>query len=245
MRLTDSVAVVTGGARGLGRSITMRLAAEGASVVCAGRDEAAAADLVSTGGGKVRFHPVDVRQPESVQKLFGHVAGAFGRLDILVANAGVSQPGRIEAVSAAGWQDVFHTHVSGTFHCIQAATGLLRGSGGGRIVTLSSALSAGAVPGASAYCASKAAVEKLTTVAAVELAVDNITVNCVAPGFIDEGMGRELASNEAVWPQYRTKLSGHRMGTGDEVAAAVAFLVSPDAAYVNGHVLHVNGGLRW
>lgn len=245
MRLADSVAVVTGGARGLGRSITTRLAAEGARVLCAGRDEEAAADLVAAGGGRVRFHPVDVRLPKSVEELFDHVADRYGALHVLVANAGLSRPGRIESLSSADWQDVFRTNVDGTFHCIRAAIGLLESSGGGRIVTLSSTLSAGAVPGAAAYCASKSAVETLTTVAATELAGRNITVNCVAPGFIDEGMGRALAANDAVWSQYRTKLAGGRMGTGDEVAAAVAFLASPDAGYVNGHVLHVNGGLRW
>jgi len=245
LRLADSVALVTGGARGLGRSVTRRLTAEGARVLCAGRDAEAASDLVAAGRGRVRFHPVDVRQPKSVQELFDYITDSYGVLNVLVANAGVSRPGRIESMSTTDWQDVFHTNVDGTFHCIKAAIGLLERSGGGRIVTLSSALSAGAVPGAAAYCASKAAVEKLTTVAAVELADRNITVNCVAPGFIDEGMGRQLASNEAVWSQYRTKLAGGRMGTGDEVAAAVAFLASSDAGYVNGHVFHVDGGLKW
>jgi 3-oxoacyl-[acyl-carrier protein] reductase len=243
MRLDGKVAVITGGARGLGKIITKRFLAEGARVVCAGRDVAAAKELLEDGGERVTFHPVDVRHRESVRELFAFAGERFGSLDVVVANAGISRPGPIAVLGADAWQDVFDTNVHGVFHCVQAAIPLLKR--GGRIIVLSSVLGSRGVAGASAYCASKAAVETLTKIAAIELAPQGITANCLSPGFIDEGMGKQLAANEKVWSQYRPKLAAGRMGTGDEVAAAAVFLGSEDSSYINGHVLEVNGGLRW
>ncbi|MFI9812603.1 SDR family NAD(P)-dependent oxidoreductase [Saccharothrix variisporea] len=245
MKLAGKVAVVTGGAKELGAAVTRGFLAEGARVVCAGRDEVAAKELVDSSGGDVVFHPVDVRHQESVRELFDFAAGHFGAVDVVVANAGVSRPGPIAALALEAWTEVFDTNVTGLLHCLQAAVPVLERGGGGRIITMSSALGARAVPGASAYCASKAAVEMLTKVAAIELAPKGISVNCLSPGFIDVGMGRQLAANEAVWSQYRTKLAAGRMGTAEQVAAAAVYLASADADYVNGHVLAVDGGLRW
>jgi 3-oxoacyl-[acyl-carrier protein] reductase len=229
--LEGKTAVVTGGTRGLGRAIADRLAVEGATVVRAGRS-----------GGDV---PLDVRDEESVRALFAAVADRHGRLDVLVASAGVSRPGPVADLDPAAWREVLDTNLTGTFLCLRAAAPLLERSGDGRVVVLSSVLGRRVVPGASAYCASKAAVEALTRVAALELADRGITVNGLSPGFIDEGMGRELAANERVWSQYRPKLAAGRLGTAAEVAAAALFLVSAAGSYVNGHVLDVDGGLRW
>ncbi|OKI29927.1 SDR family NAD(P)-dependent oxidoreductase [Saccharothrix sp. CB00851] len=242
MLLDGKVAVVTGGARGLGRHITARFVAEGAQVVCAGRDALVAKSAFGD-VDRVVFHPVDVRDEDSVDALFSFVRGEYGRLDVLVANAGVSRPGPVTELSTQSWAEVFETNLTGVFLCLRAAAGLL--GPGGRIITLSSVLGANAVAGGSAYCASKAAVEMLTKVSALELAEAGITVNCLSPGFIDEGMGKNLAANEAVWSKFRPKLAGGRMGTAAEIAEAAVFLASSRSSYVNGHVLEVNGGIRW
>ncbi|WP_410585901.1 SDR family NAD(P)-dependent oxidoreductase [Amycolatopsis sp. lyj-23] len=235
------VAVITGGARGLGRELSEAFAAAGYRVAAAGRDESAAEGLDRS---RIGFHKADVTDAGSVRALFDEVAELHGRVDVLVANAGISVPGPVATAPAGDWAAVVHTNVVGTFHSVQAAVPHLERTGG-RILTLSSALATRVTPFASAYSASKAAIETLTRTAAVELAPRGITVNCLAPGIIDAGMGRSLAANEAVWPRYAKRLAMGRPGRGAEVAAAALFLAGPDAGYVNGHVLEVNGGLDW
>lgn len=242
MTLDGKVAVITGGARGLGRHIAARFLAEGAEVVCAGRDALAAKEAFGD-DERVVFQPVDVRRADSVDELFAFVRERYGKLDVLVANAGVSRPGPLTGLSTQDWEEVFGTNVTGVFLCLRAAADLM--GAGGRIITLSSVLGANAVQGGAAYCSSKAAVEMLTKVSALEFAEKGVLVNCLSPGFIDEGMGRNLAANEAVWPKFRPKLATGRMGTAAEIADAAVFLASDRSSYVNGHVLEVNGGLRW
>jgi 3-oxoacyl-[acyl-carrier protein] reductase len=194
---------------------------------------------------RLAFHPVDVREWRSVSDLMEMAVTRFGRLDVVVANAGVSRPGPVDALDTERWCEVIDTNLTGVFHCVRAAAPHLEGSGGGRIITVSSALAERVARGASAYCASKAAVEMFTKVCAIELAPKGITVNCLSPGFLDEGMGRELIANAAIWKQYGTRLAMGRPGTGQEAATAAVFLAGRDSAYVNGHVLEVNGGLDW
>ncbi len=245
MRLDGRVAVITGGTRGIGRCIAEAFLAEGAQVLCAGRTEPDPALLPRNDGVRASFHPVDVRDPDSVRTLLRDAFDRFGKLDIVVANAGVSRPGPVAALSAEQWSQVITTNVHGVFHCIQAAVPYLERSGGGRILTMSSALATRVMPGVAAYSASKAAVEMITRIAAVELAAKGITVNCLAPGIIDEGMGRQIIANERMWQRYQPKLASGRAGRGAEVSSAAVFLASDEASYVNGHVLEVNGGLHW
>ncbi|WP_424185768.1 SDR family NAD(P)-dependent oxidoreductase [Actinokineospora sp. G85] len=243
--LRGRVAVVTGGTRGIGADIVRRYAEEGATVVCAGRDERAAAEALDGLGDRAAFHPVDVGDQESVRALFAHVAARYGALDVLVANAGVSRPGPIATLDPAAFTETLSTNVTGVFLTIREAVPLLEKDGGGRVVVLSSVLGSRVVPGASAYCASKAAVEALTKVAALELAGAGITVNALSPGFIDSGMGKQLAANEQVWSKFKAKLAAGRMGTAAEVAAAAVFLASGASSYVSGQVLGVDGALFW
>lgn len=245
MRLKGKIAVVTGGTRGIGRQIVGSLLAEGCRVVCSARTEPADDEILEADGDGIAFQRADVRDPASVDRLMRSAEARFGGLDIVVANAGISRPGRVDALSTQDWQETVETDLTGVFHCVHAAVPHLERRGCGRIVTISSALATRATPGASAYCSAKAAVEMFTKVCAIELAPRGITVNCVSPGFVDIGMGRELADNEQVWPHYESKLAMGRLGTPDEVAAAVVFLASHEGTYVNGHVLEVNGGLRW
>ncbi|NUT50690.1 MAG: SDR family oxidoreductase [Saccharothrix sp.] len=242
MSLDGRVVVVTGATKGLGRGIAEAFLAEGCRVVCAGRDAEGVADLV---GDDAVFHEVDVRDERAVVGLMAAARDRFGRVDVLVANAGISHPGPVATADPRRWADVVDTNLLGTFHCVRAVVPHLEEAGGGRIITMSSALASRVAPGASAYSASKAAVEAFTRVCAVELAGRGITVNCLSPGFIDAGMGARLAADDRVWPHYERKLVQARLGRAEEVARAAVFLAGPDGSYVNGHVLEVNGGLGW
>jgi 3-oxoacyl-[acyl-carrier protein] reductase len=241
MRLEGRIAVITGGTRGLGRHLVAAFRAEGARVLYAGRTPAPDAP----DGEDVAFHPVDVRDPASVRALMAEAQSRFGGVDIVVANAGSSRPGPVGELDPQAWAEVLDTNLTGALHCLQAALPHLEKSPAGRVINLSSALATRVAPGAAAYSVSKAGLEMLTRVAAVELAGRGITVNCVSPGFIDAGMGRVLADTPAVWARYEPKLATGRLGVPSEVSAAAVFLASDDGSYVNGHVLEVNGGLLW
>ncbi|MER5809356.1 SDR family NAD(P)-dependent oxidoreductase [Streptomyces sp. NPDC002033] len=246
MKLKGRVAVVTGATRGLGLRIAEGFVAEGAYVVAAARGEEGAREALEPLGERAVFHRVDVRDPESVRILTDAVAEAYGGIDILVANAGVSRSGAAAGLAGADWADVVDTNLNGLFHCVRAAVPHLeRSRAGGRIIAMSSALGSRPTPGASSYCATKAAVEMFSKVIALELAPRGITVNCLSPGFIDEGMGKLLKRNEAVWSKYAPKISLGRMGSGAEVADAAVYLAADSGSYVNGHVLEINGGLGW
>ncbi|MFG2041512.1 SDR family NAD(P)-dependent oxidoreductase [Dactylosporangium sp. NPDC048998] len=233
LRLRDRVAVITGGTRGLGRRIAEAYEAEGATVVVAAR---------GAGDGDEQ---VDVTDAESVRELFDRIERRYGRVDVAVANAGASRPGPVATLAPEAFAEVLATNLAGTFHTVQAAVPALERAGGGRILTVSSALATRVTPGAAAYSASKAAIEAFTRTAAVELAPRGIAVNCLAPGIIAEGMGEQLIGNAAVWARYGPRLASGRPGTGAEVAAVAVFLAGPDAGYVNGAVVEVHGGLDW
>ncbi|MGW7103674.1 SDR family NAD(P)-dependent oxidoreductase [Streptomyces sp. NPDC054838] len=243
--LEGRVAVVTGGTKGLGLEITEAFVAEGASVVVGARGAAGADEALAHLGGRAVFRQTDVRDPGSVRALMRAAADRFAGIDILVANAGLSRPGPAAGLAVTDWADVVDTNVNGLFHCVRAAVPYLERSTAARILTMSSALGSRPAPGASAYCATKAAVEMFSKVIALELAPKGIVVNCLAPGFIDAGMGRLLKQNEAVWSRYAPKVALGRMGTGREVAEAAVYLAGDGGSYVNGHVLEVNGGLAW
>ena len=245
-RLVGHAAFVTGSARGLGQAIAERLAAEGAAVAVADVDlpaaeDAAAALRTDLGARAVAAH-CDVRDGAAVAAAMERSAAEFGGvLDILVNNAGVVRDRRLEEMTDEDWDTVLGVDLRGYFVCARAALPHLRKGGWGRIVNISSRAYLGN-PGQANYSAAKAGVVGMTRALSMELARDGITVNAVAPGAIDTALVRSHPKSQEIIDRAIRMQPVKRLGTPEDVAAAVAFLASDDAAFVSGDVLHVTGG---
>jgi 3-oxoacyl-[acyl-carrier protein] reductase len=240
-----SVAIVTGGSRGIGRAISIALGAAGHYVVInyAG-NEAAAADALAelqAAGGEGETLRLDVGDSEAVKSAFGEIAKRLGRLDVVVNNAGISRDGLLARFKDDDWQATLQTNLTGAFNCLRAAARPMMRQRGGRVVNIGSVVAASGSAGQPAYCAAKAGLEGLTRSAARELASRNVTVNCVAPGFVDTDMTRALAEDRRAAILAEVPLG--RMATPEEIAATVAFLCGDGGAYITGQVIGVNGGL--
>jgi len=243
-RLRGHAAFVTGAGRGLGRAIAERLAAEGAGVAVADLDIAAgedAAAAIRSAGGRAVAVATDVRDPAVVDAAMQRAAAEFGVLDILVNNAGVVRDARLEAMTDEDWTTVLDIDLRGYFVCARAALPHLRATGWGRIVNISSRAYLGN-PGQANYSAAKAGVVGMTRALSMELAREGITVNAVAPGAIDTALIRAHPRAEEIIERAIKAQPVKRLGTPEDVAAAVAFLASDDAAFISGDVLHVSGG---
>jgi 3-oxoacyl-[acyl-carrier protein] reductase len=245
VKLDGKVAIVTGGSRGLGRAIAEAYADEGATVVCAARSCPAASTAGEGAASRMVFDHVDVSRSESVRELMERTRAAHGRIDIVVANAGISRDGTIVKLTAEQWRETMDTNLAGTFYAISSAARHMRHQGAGRIITVSSSMAMRPTRGVAAYSASKAGIEALTRVAAVELGRHGILVNCIAPGFLNGGLGDGVKSNTDVWSGYAPRLAQSRPGELREAAHAAVFLAGPDSTYVNGAVIEVNGGMSW
>jgi len=244
--LAGKVALVTGGARGIGRAIARALAAAGASVVVndlqAPPDVEALLAELAAHGGTPRFVAANVSRYEDVERMRDEVVAAYGGLDILVNNAGITRDAFFTKMTLEQWHAVIDVNLHGVFYCCKAFVDAMIGRGWGRIVNISSLVGQTGNLGQANYAAAKAAVIGLTQTLARELIRYGITVNAVAPGFIDTAM--VAAIPDKVKDKILAGIPAGRLGQPEEIAAAVAFLASPAADYITGQVLAVNGGAR-
>ena len=244
MSLEGRVAIVTGAAQGIGRAIAETLAHAGADIVVADLDPARSGDtvaLVEKAGRKALNLKVNVADANDTKAMADQVLKELGKIDILVNNAGITRDGLLLRMKEEDWNLVLQVNLNGTFHCIKAVLQPMTKQRYGRIVNIASIVGAMGNVGQANYAASKAAVIGFTKTVAREYASRNVTVNAVAPGFIDTAMTQGLSPEVKETLQKQIPLA--RLGTPADIANAVRFLVSEDAAYITGHVLHVNGGM--
>ena len=242
--LKEKVAVVTGASQGIGRDTAMALAEAGARVAVAARNEeklkALALEIVAAGGEAFAVK-MDVADAEQVKTGFKQVLEKFGRLDILVNDAAITRDGLAMRMKADDWDAVIRTNLTGAHLCIQQAMHAMMRARAGRIINISSVVAQMGNAGQANYVAAKAGLIGLTKAIAMEIASRNVTVNAVAPGFIETPMTEVLS--DKVKEELKTRIPLGRMGSGRDVAAAIVFLASDEAGYITGHVLDVNGGM--
>jgi len=244
MKLSGKVALVTGGGRGIGREIAIALARCGADIAISDIDQDSAdktaGEIVALGRRAVGLK-ADVSNSEEVEAMFHALMEAFGRLDILVNNAGITRDGLMVRMKDEAWRLVLKINLDGAFYCSRAAAKIMMKQRSGRIVNITSIVGVQGNAGQVNYSASKAGLIGLTKSSARELALRGITVNAIAPGFIDTAMTQALS--EKVREALLDQVPLGRLGTSADIASAVSFLVSPGAGYITGQVLHVNGGM--
>ena len=245
MRLKDQVALITGGSRGIGRSIVKAFVAEGARVAFVYRgNQKAADDLVqemTEAGGTVFAVQADVSSPAAAESCVQQVESKWGRFDILVNNAGIVKDDLFVRMEPEAWQSVLQTNLGGTYNFCRAVAYTLMKQRRGRIINISSVAAEHVNMGQANYAASKGAINALTRALAVELAGRNVTVNAIAPGFIETDMS-EAVRNKA-GDMIKKIIPMRRLGQPDDIARVAVFLASADSGYLTGQVLTVDGGL--
>jgi len=244
MALHEQVAVVTGASRGIGRATALELAALGARVLVNYHSSAAAADEVVAAivraGGDAIVHQADVCDPDAARALVEAALARWGRLDILVNNAGITADAPFFRLKPEQWHKVIETDLTAVFLCCQAALPAMRARSYGRIINIGSLAGLAGNVGQANYAAAKAGLVGLSRALAREAATDGITVNVVAPGYIETDLVDTISPALREWAL--GAIAMHRFGTPDEVAAAVGFLASPRSSYITGHVLTIDGG---
>ncbi len=245
MSLNERVALVTGGSRGIGRAICLRLAELGATVVVNYVSRPDAADetvaIIEKAGGKALTCRFNVADGKEVQGGVKEILANLGRIDILVNNAGITRDGLIAMMKEDAWDLVLDTNLKGAYHCIKAVSRSMMKKRWGRIITITSVIGFAGNAGQANYAAAKAGLAGLTRSVARELASRGVTANGVAPGYIDTDMTRGLP--EAVTEKILSEIPMNSLGTPEDVAGAVAYLASDEAHYVTGQFIHVNGGM--
>lgn len=242
--LAGQTALVTGASRGLGQAIAVALGRSGARVACVARnrqklDETVAA--ITVAGGTAAAFECDVAQSESVQQVVDAVLEQWQRLDVLVNNAGITRDTLIPRMQDDQWDDVINTNLRGAFLFTRAATRPMMQARYGRIINIASVSGLMGNPGQANYSASKAGLIGMTRTVARELAGRKVTVNAIAPGFIESDMTAALG--DSILGEVKTRIPAKRLGRPDEIADAVLFLASSAASYITGQVLTIDGGL--
>lgn len=238
--------VVTGAGSGIGRAIAERLAMLGAYVTLAARtapklDEVA--ESIRSRSGKVLAVPTDITVDEEVRVLFDQVSATFGGVDVLVNNAGVAREGRVSDQSMAEFDTVLGTNLRAVFLCSQIAAKSMAERGGGKILNVGSAFGIKPVKGFGAYCASKAAVEHLTRVAALELSTSNIQVNAIAPGYVATELNASDLADGSFQEAVLRRIPARRIANPEELLPLIELLCSPSADYITGQTVVIDGGL--
>lgn len=244
MTLQGQIALVTGASRGIGQAIALELGKQGATVIGTATSESGAqaisAYLVAA-GVKGKGFALNVNDAAQTEAVLTALRAEFGEISILVNNAGITKDNLLARMSEEEWDDVLTTNLKSVFRLSRAVLRAMMKARGGRIINISSVVGSSGNPGQTNYAAAKAGMAGFTKSLALEIGSRNITVNCVAPGFIDTDMTQALGEEQ------RAKLVEHvplkRLGRPADIAAAVAFLASPAAAYITGVTLHVNGGM--
>jgi 3-oxoacyl-[acyl-carrier protein] reductase len=238
------VALVTGASQGIGRACALALAESGARLVLAARNQeklAAVVKEVETKGGQAAAFGMDVSDEDSVKSVVKEALDRFGKIDILINNAGITKDTLLMRMKRADWDSVIQTNLSGAFFCTQAVIGSMLKQRWGRVINISSVFGQMGQAGQANYAASKAGLIGFTMAMAREVASRNITVNAVAPGYIETAMTQGLSDD--LKSRVNEMIPLGRAGTDMEVAHAVRFLASEEASYITGHVLNVNGGM--
>jgi 3-oxoacyl-[acyl-carrier protein] reductase len=243
IELSGRVAVVTGASRGIGRAIATMLAAQGATVVAAAREQNAAAtvEAIAAAGGKAEVASVDVSEGAAIDALVAGTLERHGRIDILVNNAGIAKDQLMLRMKREDWDAVIATNLTAAFGLTQAVLKPMIRQKSGRIICISSVVGQSGNAGQANYAASKAGLIGFAKAVAQEVASRNITVNVVAPGLIETDMTRAMTGDAR--GEWASRIPLKRLGTPDDVAAAVCFLASHEASYITGQVLAVNGGM--
>ena len=246
MSIKGKVALVTGGSRGIGRAVALRLARDGVKVAINYKSNAEAAqwvvDAVTEMGGEAMAVSADVSQSEGVEAMVKQVADSWGSIDILVNNAGIIHDGLLMRMTEEVWDEVINTNLKGTYNCTKAVLKFMVRKRWGRIINVVSVVGLEGNPGQSNYAASKAGVIAFSRSIAKEVAGRNITVNSVAPGYIATEIVADLS------PEFKelifSRIPQNRFGTVDDVANMVGYLASEEANYITGEVIRVDGGIE-
>jgi 3-oxoacyl-[acyl-carrier protein] reductase len=244
MMLQGQVALVSGATRGIGRAIALRLGAQGAKVIGTSTSADGAqsiSDYLAAAGAGGKGAVLDVNDGAAVEALVAEIEKEFGAVGILVNNAGITQDNLAMRMKELEWDAVIDTDLKSVFRLSRAVLRGMMKARAGRIINITSVVGSSGNPGQINYAAAKAGIAGMARSLAQEIASRNITVNCVAPGFIDTDMTRALNEQQRAAILGRIPLA--RLGTAEDVAAAVAFLASPQAGYITGTTLHVNGGM--
>ena len=244
MRLKDKVALITGGARGIGKAIAFAYAKEGADIVVADvnlEEAEKTAKEIEALGRKALALTMDVTDYSKVEEAVNKILDKFAKIDILVNNAGITKDNLLLRMSQLEWDAVLNVNLKGTFNCIRAVSRVMIKQRSGKIVSIASIIGLIGNPGQANYSASKAGIIALTKTAAKELASRNINVNAVAPGFIQTDMTAKLS--EELKQKMLSNIPLNKLGSADDVAAVCLFLASEDSSYITGQTIVVDGGM--